>query len=266
MESNETRKQKFINLGFFKMIWYSITKFEKYPEMAASGVKKAILYFIKLMLIFCVCFSVIYFYYVDKVAKYEENDLDISKKIIYQVESIAVDEDQKALVGKMLEEYSKNGLISMIIVSILITFFFSTLLDVLTLSLFGIITCFISKIKINYKALFNMSIFAMTLSIILKLLYFALLLLANFEIKYFDVVYAAVSYISLTAAIFMIKSDIIKQNLELMKIIENSKQKIEETITIPKRPKDEEENKEEKEEKKEDKKEKEGTEEQGSNA
>jgi len=80
------------------------------------------------------------------------------------------------------------------------------------------------------------------------------------------VVYAAVSYISLTAAIFMIKSDIIKQNLELMKIIENSKQKIEETITIPKRPKDEEENKEEKEENKEDKKEKEGTEEQGSNA
>ena len=71
MESNETKKQKFINLGFFKMIWYSITKFEKYPEMAASGVKKAILYFIKLMLIFCVCFSVIYFYYVDKVAKYE---------------------------------------------------------------------------------------------------------------------------------------------------------------------------------------------------
>ena len=193
-------------------------------------------------------------------------DLDISKKIIYQVESIAVDEDQKALVGKMLEEYSKNGLISMIIVSILITFFFSTLLDVLTLSLFGIITCFISKIKINYKALFNMSIFAMTLSIILKLLYFALLLLANFEIKYFDVVYAAVSYISLTAAIFMIKSDIIKQNLELMKIIEDSKQKIEETITIPKRPKDKEENKEEKEENKEDKKEKEGTEEQGSNA
>ena len=77
--------------------------------------------------------------------------------------------------------------------------------------------------------------------------------------------YIAIAYISLAAAIFLIKSDVIKQRLQLMKIIEESKERIEETITIPKRPKEDE--KEGDEDKKEEKKDKEnGTEEQGSNA
>ena len=58
--------------------------------------------------------------------------------------------------------------------------------------------------------------------------------------------YVAIAYISLAAAIFMIKSDVIKQHLQIMKIIEEGKEKIEQTITIPKKPKeDEEENKDE---------------------
>ena len=109
-----------------------------------------------------------------------------------------------------------------------------------------------------------MSIFALTLPIILRIIYVALNVLANFEIKYFEVMYVAVSYISLAAAIFLIKSDVIKQHLQLMKILEESKEKIEETI-IPKKPK--EENDEDKDDEKEEKKEeKNGTEEQGSNA
>ena len=37
--------------GFFKKIWYSITKIEKYPEMAVEGVGRAISYMIKLVAI-----------------------------------------------------------------------------------------------------------------------------------------------------------------------------------------------------------------------
>ena len=33
MEENKTK-----NINFFKKLWYSITKFEKYPEMAAEGI------------------------------------------------------------------------------------------------------------------------------------------------------------------------------------------------------------------------------------
>jgi hypothetical protein len=78
-------------------------------------------------------------------------------------------------------------------------------------------------------------------------------MLFGFEVKYFEVMYVAVSYIILAAAIFMIKSDVIKQHLELMKIIDESKNKIEKTITIPERPKDKEEKK--KDDKKDDKEE-----------
>lgn len=39
MEENKTQK-----INFFKKLWYSITKFEKYPDMAAEGLQKAIIY------------------------------------------------------------------------------------------------------------------------------------------------------------------------------------------------------------------------------
>ena len=32
------------NYNFFKKVWYSMTKFENYPEMAALGVPRAFLY------------------------------------------------------------------------------------------------------------------------------------------------------------------------------------------------------------------------------
>lgn len=44
----EAEKNK--NINFFKKVWYSITKFEKYPDMAAEGVYKAIKYITILMI------------------------------------------------------------------------------------------------------------------------------------------------------------------------------------------------------------------------
>ena len=42
---------KILKKGFFKKVWYSIFKIEKYGEMAAEGVPRAIFYIIKLALI-----------------------------------------------------------------------------------------------------------------------------------------------------------------------------------------------------------------------
>ena len=50
MKNNQQKREEYINLNFFQVIWYSITKFEKYPEMAALGVKRAIAYLMKLVL------------------------------------------------------------------------------------------------------------------------------------------------------------------------------------------------------------------------
>lgn len=192
--------------------------------------------------------------------------MTLSEKIVSTL-SYETDDEQIKEVVEIIKEYPSSTIIISILVSIFISIYIVTLIDVLTLSVFGLFTCFVAKIKMNYKAVFNMSIFALTLSIILRTIYIIINILTSFEIKYFNVMYVAISYISLAAAIFLIKSDVIKQQLQLMKIIEQSKEKIEETITIPRRPKEDEETEKDNQEKKDkDKDEKKGTEEQGSNA
>lgn len=267
MESNQLKKEQYLKLNFFKKIWYSITKFEKYPELAALGVKKALIYFTELIVIFCVIYTGSYVYYVQNVATFEEENLSFSQKVIKTM--IKETENENEPIDKALEiaeNYSGYAMVGSLFISSFISFFVAIILDVFTLSVFGLFTCLIAKIKMNYKAVFNMSIYAITLSLMLRTIYVAVTMLTSFEIKYFDVMYIAVAYISLAAAIFLIKSDVIKQHLELMKIIEEGKEKIEQTITIPrKKEKDEEEENKEEKENKEDEKEKE-TEGQGSNA
>ena len=60
MESNQSKKEQFLKLNFFKKIWYSITKFEKYPDMAQDGIFKAVRYLITMAIIvttFALCGS-----------------------------------------------------------------------------------------------------------------------------------------------------------------------------------------------------------------
>ena len=264
MEEKQTRKEEFLKLKFFKKVWYSITKFEKYPEMAALGVKKAMIYFTELMIIFTILFTGTYIYYISNVAEFEKENLSFSEKIVTTLTD-GIENEQLEENAQMLNQYNDETLIAALFISFFIYFYIATLIDVFTLSIFGLLTCIIAKIKMNYKAIFNMSIFSLTLAIILRIIYSIVTMLTTFEVKYFNVMYVAVSYISLAAAIFLIKSDIIKQHLQLIKIIEESKEKIEETITIPKKPKEDKKEDDDKEtdEKKD---EKEGEEEQGLNA
>ena len=262
MEEKNPIREEYVKLNFFKKVWYSISKFEKYPEMAALGVKKAIIYFTELMLIFSVLLTFVYVYYVSNIAEFDEEDLSLSGKIITKLTEVYDDEQIKESM-QILNDYPESLMIFTLIFSLFISFYITTLIDVFTLSIFVLLTCMIAKIKMNYKAVFNMSIFALTLSIILKMIYLSVEILTNFEIKYFEIMYISISYVCLAAAIFMIKSDVIKQQLQLMKIIEEGKEKIEQTITIPKKPK-EDEKEEEKENK--DKGDEDDAEGQGSNA
>ena len=129
------------------------------------------------------------------------------------------------------------------------SYFIAILLDALILSLFGLITTAFAKIQIRYRALFNMSVYSITISTVLQLIYTIVKAFTGFNIKYFDLMHTAISFICLTAAIFMIKSDVIKQQLELMKIIEIKKQ--EQDSQEEKEEKQEEEKEDNTEEKKE---------------
>ena len=49
VQEKEIKNEK---IGFFKKVWYSITKLEKYPEMTTLGFASAIKYLIAIMVIF----------------------------------------------------------------------------------------------------------------------------------------------------------------------------------------------------------------------
>lgn len=72
-------EEKVVKKGFFKKLWYSITKFEQYPEMAMEGFKKALKYLIILtafVTIFVTLGSIIQMkILVEDLAKYIEENI-----------------------------------------------------------------------------------------------------------------------------------------------------------------------------------------------
>ena len=151
-----------------------------------------------------------------------------------------------------------------------IMYLLTTLSNAIFLSVFGYLSTWVARIKMRYVAIFNMSIYALTLSVFLNILYIAVNIFIDFKMEYFQVMYVSVAAIYLIAAIFILKSEFIKQQEELMKIIEAQeivKKEMEEKEEEEKREKEKKERqKKEKEEEKKEKKENSGEEPQGSNA
>ena len=86
--------------------------------------------------------------------------------------------------------------------------------NVVLLSFFGYITTLLARIKMRYVAVFNMSAYALTLSVILNMLYVAVNIFVTFNMEYFQVMYVAVAAIYLVAAILILKADFMKKQLE----------------------------------------------------
>jgi len=318
MENNE--EFRVVKIPFFKKIWLSITKFERYPEMATEGVGRAISYLLKLILLFAIIISgfMIYNFHMnlqqsirlldeniseinykdgileikpnneetlnieteigtlivdtntekeETIREYEKNikknDLSIiwlNNKVVLYADGV----EEAYYYGEILEgfeitEFNKSDLINyftnnnmiyasyfvIMLIATFIAYFITTLLDVLVLSLFGLLTSYMVGIKIRYRAIFNMSVYALTISIILKLIYVLVGMFSDFTIKYFDFMYTAIGYICLVASIFMIKSDVIKQQMELIKIREKMKEQKEQEMERENKPEEKEEKKEE---------------------
>ena len=132
-----------------------------------------------------------------------------------------------------------------------VIYLIKVILDVLLLSVIGFLLSKIIGVEFKYKPIFNMSVYSLTLSIVLYMIYKIVNLFTGFEIKYFEIAYNAIAYIYIITAMLMIKSDLIKQQGELTKIVQVQKKIREE------RQEDNKEEKEKKEEQKKDKKQKE---------
>jgi len=133
----------------------------------------------------------------------------------------------------------------------------------LEIALLGWITTIILRIKMRFKAIFNMSAYAITLSTILMTVYVIVNFFTGFVIKEFQIAYIAISYIYLATAIFILKDDFIKKMQEVEKI-KQEQEKVREEIKEKEEEKEEKERKEENKNDKENKEDNNGDEPQGS--
>ena len=295
-EQNEKIKKE----GFFKKVWYSITKIEKYPEMAAQGLGKAFSYICKVVAVLAIvlCLGTMYqayqimqegveylqnefpeFSYKDGTLTIDaENPITISAEDSYvgeviidtktedektinqyvaQVEDygdgIVILKDQvkvknaavtgtisyeyKQILDQMgITEFQKQDVINYmnssqminLYISIFITIFvysftmflLTTLSNATFLAVFGYLTTWIARIRMRFVAVFNMAVYSLTLSTILNIMYITINIFVPFTMEYFQVMYVTVAAIYLIAAIFLLKSEYIKRQMELMKLAE----------------------------------------------
>lgn len=115
----------------------------------------------------------------------------------------------------------------------------SFLVDSLVLGTLGFITARIVGMKIKFSATYSMGVHALTLPIILNMLYVILNGFTGYTIKYFQFMYTAISYIYVITAILIIKSDYIKRREEVEKI-KSAQEQIREEIQAKKQKEDEE--------------------------
>ena len=105
-----------------------------------------------------------------------------------------------------------------LLISLFIVFFITTILDVLMLSCLGYVSSRFFRLKIKFSIAFSVAVHAITLPILLNLLYILINLFSGFEIKYFQIMYYTIAYIYVIVAVLMIKTDFINRQAELIKI------------------------------------------------
>ena len=105
-----------------------------------------------------------------------------------------------------------------IFVYLFIVYFASHIVDIIVLAVLGYLFARIIKLRLRFKATFNIGVYALTLPMILNLIYIVVNTFTGFEIKYFGWMYQAISYIYVIVAILMIKTEIINQKIQLIRL------------------------------------------------
>lgn len=158
--------------------------------------------------------------------------------------------------SNMIKIYAIFALI--VFVYFFVVYLVQFLIDILLLSVVGYLLAKIVGVNFKYKSIFKMSVYAITLSIILYLIYMVVNLFTGFTVKYFEIAYNTIAYIYIITAMLTIKTDLIKQQIEVGKIVEEQKKINEEKKHKEENNEEDKKDKKEKKEKKEEKQE-EGT-------
>ena len=199
------------------------------------------------------------------------NYLNIENSITYEElgENYEISNlDKQSILSYVTNKNILMGIASFAITSIIflfISYLIEILLDIVFLSLVGFIFSKIIGINFKYKQVFNMSVYAITLSVILYMIYIVVNILTGFVVKYFEVAYNAIAYIYIMTAMMMIKSDLTKEKIMVGKIIQEQK-KVREKNNTEEENKEKEDKKEKKQKEKKKEKDEQGETPEGSNA
>lgn len=280
-------------MGFFQKLKISVFKLEEYNNFLEQKFSSSFGYFVLLILILMMIFSVVYTYeyyrelntgfsyiknempdfsYEEGILKSENNveayDSKYDVKLIINTDEV-VSEDQineyknktemmriialkdriQVLVDNQtlefkyteLEGYLQdiqitnkqsivdainsldlNPMIFAVFLGIAIASFLQNLFNLfiyaLIIASFGYIASRMAKVKFPVKALIVLALYSVTLPNILYTAYMITNLLTGFYIEYFSLFYMLISCVYIFTAIFMIKSDIIKQQQEIQAI------------------------------------------------
>lgn len=200
--------------------------------------------------------------YKNKLEQYENGIILLNDRIIYKNEMLnqnieykyqdiadtyQITEFTKEEISDFIANFDMTRLYSsfffIITIYMFILYFTSTLVDAFMLAVLGFIVARIIGIKIKFKASFNMGVYALTLPIILNLIYIVVNAFTGFYVKYFQWMYTTISYIYMIVAILIIKTDLINKQIELMKIIEEQ-EKVKKELEEKEKNKEEEQKKE----------------------
>ncbi len=218
--------------------------------------------------------------YLNEIEKAGSGIIILKHKVILKNSAVSgtINYHYNELLGQMgMTEFTKQTVLDYVnssqvislYVSVFLTIFIysfimyllTTLSNAVLLSIFGYLTTWLARIKMRYIAVFNMSMYALTLSIFLNIAYIAINIFMEFRMEYFQVMYVSVAAIYLVASIFLLKTEFIKRQIELMKIAEAQeivKKEMEEQERKEKQEKEQKERQKNDKEEKEDKEDKEG--------
>ena len=139
-------------------------------------------------------------------------------------ENYNINKIDKNEIANMLSGQETKTFIAMFFISIVIYMFIiyisSILIDILLLTILAYIVTRIARLRLKYSAIYNIATYSLSLPILLNMIYILVNIFTGFTIKYFQIMYTTIASIYIITAILIIKSDFIKKQLELNKIIE----------------------------------------------
>ncbi len=215
LDDKKIKYAKKIKMGFFKKLKISLFGFEQYPVIGMEKLRYTFSYLIKLIAIFALIISIVMG--AKELDVIQSNPEAARESYINLVETYNISITQEQL-DSIFSSNNVGVLVGSIVVAMFIVMFvvflLNTLLDAFATAIMGYFASRIVGLPLKFKALFNMAVSAVTLSVILTCIYLVANITTGFTINYFQAMYVIISFICLFAAILMMKMEILKGDKE----------------------------------------------------